>query len=259
MGNLFKKQHEHKPMKLLAVLLLTSLVAFSYQTTYCAATSYCQDCNTTSGACTGCPSKASGSLGAYYLATGGTTCTAVPSTWNVPVGSGDVDYYSVTAANSFTTSSSFTCKSGKYGLYNSANGAATNLGCYSSSSNAVFTSVGTAITNCDVHTSNNGAAWECRLCKEGYRSTTSTYYGNCNGTISISNCRYASYDGTSTETCVYCKDNYTLNSSGTGCIAQTTALANCYEADTAGTACATCNFNSYFNGSAVCVASAKFI
>merc|ERR1712178_607895 len=42
----------------------------------------------------------------------------------------------------------------------------------------------------------------------------------------------------------------------TACLTATTALANCYRADTAGTACAVCANDSYFGGSTVCVKSA---
>merc|ERR1712230_96778 len=97
------------------------------------------------------------------------------------------------------------------------------------------------------------------MCTGGKRpDTAANAYKNCSGTSGITNCDSGAYASTSAtaETCVLCKSGYTLNSTGTACLTNTTALANCSVANAAGTACATCDKSSYFNGSGVCMKSA---
>merc|ERR1711988_1539636 len=83
-------------------------------------------------------------------------------------------------------------------------------------------------------------------------------FKNCSGTSGITNCNSGYYTSTaaSSESCEACSSGYVLDSAGTACLTQTTALANCHQADVAGTACETCAYDSYFNGGTVCVKSA---
>jgi len=172
------------------------------------------------------------------------------------------------ATASYTNSNYFFCKTGYYAYIDETSTALT--GCYASStlSSAPLSNISGSPTTANgtyvvgVKTSST-TYWNLYMCTGGKRpDSAANAFKNCTGTSGITNCASGFYTSTSasSESCALCNSGYVLNNGQTACIAQTTALANCMKADSAGTACEQCNYDSYFGGettgTGVCVKSA---
>jgi len=261
MGNLNLRK-----MKYLIVALLFSLcVTTALSTTNCLATKYCQGCDTTNGNCNYCSGdvnfNAGGTKGARVLSNG--SCVAMTSANKPTVGAEHVAFYDtdVRATASFTTSKKFFCKTGYYAYIDETNTALS--GCYASSTSTsapLSTCTGTPTTAngnyvaCGKTT--NGSSWYLYDCHTGKISDTEANDGkNCSGTNTVTNCNAGEWESGS-KGCRTCNTGFTKASTNLTCITNTTALANCRIANTAGTACAYCDHLSYFNGSGVCIKGA---
>jgi len=250
-------------MKFATVVLLLSCVAYTFQAA-CLATGFCQTCDTVNTKCSGCSGDTSFKGGARYLSSG--TCAVVTAAQLPTVGSAHVKNLMGTtrATASYTGSNMFVCKSGYYAYIDEVT---TNLsGCYASSGVASaplsnitgnpVTANGTYVVGVKTSTT---TYWNLLMCTGGKRpDSAANAFKNCTGTSGITNCDSGVYASTSAtaETCAACKSGYVLKSDATACLTATTALANCQQADTAGTACATCDSTSYMGGKGVCVKTA---
>jgi len=250
-------------MKLATAVLLLSFVAYTFQGN-CLKASMCQSCNTTTSLCSGCSGLSTFKGGARYLNSG--VCSVAGTAQKPTVGSAHLAIMlgATRATASYTGSNLFGCKSGYYAYIDETQTALS--GCYASSTvsaaplsnitGSPVTANGTYVIG--VKTSST-TYWNLYMCTGGKRpSNAANAFKNCTGTTGITNCDSGFYATTSAtaETCAACKSGYVLNSTGSACLTATTALANCHQADTAGTACATCATNSYFGGSTLCVKSA---
>lgn len=250
-------------MKLAIALLLLSFVAYTYQGN-CLAASMCQACNTTTTLCSACSGLSTFKGGARYLNSG--VCSVAGTAQKPTVGASNMAIMvgSTRATASYSSTNMFGCKSGYYAYIDEVT--TTLTGCYASSTVAAVplsnitgspvTANGTYVIGVKTSSTNY---WNLMMCTGGKRpDTAANAFKNCTGTTGITNCDGGMYASTSAtaETCQQCKSGYVLNSTGSACLTATTALANCYQADTAGTACATCANDSYFGGSTLCVKSA---
>merc|ERR1712151_341631 len=257
MGNILKK------MKLATAVLLLSFVAYTFQGN-CLKASMCQSCNTTTSLCSACSGLSTFKGGARYLNSG--VCSVAGAAQKPTVGSAHLANMMGTtrATASYTGSNMFVCKSGYYAYIDEVT---TNLsGCYASSGVASaplsnitgnpVTANGTYVVGVKTSTT---TYWNLLMCTGGKRpDSAANAFKNCTGTSGITNCDSGVYASTSAtaETCAACKSGYVLKSDATACLTATTALANCQQADTAGTACATCDSTSYMGGKGVCVKTA---
>merc|ERR1719240_1878608 len=116
--------------KLLVVIAMTLCFTATMQTTNCAASSYCQTCNTANGYCTACPGSTSFTKGAMNLSSN--VCNVMTSANKPTVGSEHVDRYvgETRATASFTSTNYFFCKTGYYAYIDETS--TTLTGCYAS-------------------------------------------------------------------------------------------------------------------------------
>jgi len=199
-----------------------------------------------------------------YLSNG--VCAVAGTAQKPTVGASHVHtiHGSTRATASYTGSNMFVCKTGYYAYIDETSTALS--GCYASStvSSAPLSNItgtpntanGTYVVGVKTASSTE---WRLLTCTGGKRpDTAANAYKNCTGTSGITNCASGIYASTSAtaETCEKCNSGYTLNSAGTACLTNTAALANCSQAASGDAACATCNWDSYMNGSGVCIKSA---
>lgn len=250
-------------MKIFASALILSLCIAATLSVNCPATSYCRQCDTSTGYCTDCPGYRSFFKGPMYLSNN--VCVAMTDANKPSVGASNVDLYTGSASTRLTanyngTTNTFVCKSGYYAYWSNTT---TESGCYASSatSDALRTGVsGTpTTTNCTYTVglkTSSTSSWHCYNCTTGKAPSSSSNNGvNCTGTTSITNCASGTYSST-TATCQQCSSGYVLANDALSCIAATTATANCYQLASGNTACQTCDNLSYFGGAGVCVKSA---
>jgi len=163
-----------------------------------------------------------------------------------------------------TTVDAVVCKTGFYAWNDGVT--ATKQGCYATSTltsaplNLITANSPTSLTNCEYITSvykSSSKYWTCLQCKSGYTiSNASLSNASCAANVSstmVANCDKGSVSS-STHTCLACKTGYVKNSTGSKCVAETTATKNCASLDSTEKLCSVCKNNSYFNLT-VCVAS----
>lgn len=125
------------------------------------------------------------------------------------------------------------------------------------------------IDNCDqtMYTEGTGVTTVkvCTLCNENYTPATVdtthyTGYTTCTKTLKTANCKYAAgyssnyATGNQGTTCVYCKEDFAMDSTGLVCLSYTKD-SNCSKLILGGAACQSCWWSYYFDGTKCKLAS----